>query len=249
MAFLLGKRIRGRSLQQPLGDVELPPPIDPAIIDWIVFEYRSGCATPEMRTQLYEGHLRLAIMIAGQYAAQAPRKAADLVQEACLGIGIALNEAPEKLYDNNFTPFCAMKIHSRCSRFLNTDRVTGVPQTTFSKAKREDKAIEPVRVVSLTITTRFDKTITAEVDEERVPKGCSRPRRRHALAVKTHARMCDLKEMIAQSVKTEAEGKVITLRSQGYNDREIASILGVSNTQVNNLRSKVEARFTRMEQE
>jgi len=274
--FLLGKKIRGRSIQSPFGGV-LPAKLEDQVQDDLVIKLRARTITPLEKDKLYFSHVRLAIYIVGKYAVSVPSKTSDLIGEAMLAIGESIEEAPDKLTDNGFTPFCTARIHSSLSRFISKDRVTGIPKSTYY-ARRDEattckhcgnppdheahkpgghgfepirEAPSPVRVISL---TRLENTMSygrnSSVKVEESEDGMNkriRIRSTRRLEVRQNVKLTNLKEMIAQSIKTTEEEKIVELRTQGYKDVEIADILGISKSQVGLLRARVSQRFEQLE--
>lgn len=138
----MGKKIKPRYISKPFGaSKELPEPLPEPELIQLTIQLRAGTISKSDRDKIYNGHIRLAIYIAGQYATLHSRKIPDLVGEALLAIGTAIKKAPEKLQDDSFTPFCAVQIHSAVSVFLRNDHVVNVPQETFRKSKIDAKII------------------------------------------------------------------------------------------------------------
>ncbi len=100
---------KGKSVRNPFG-IELPYQLSTADLDYLVRHLRAGLITKEEKHELYISHVRLAIRIAGSYAWLAPHLISDLIQAAMLAIAEAVASAPERLHDNNITPFITTRI-------------------------------------------------------------------------------------------------------------------------------------------
>lgn len=104
-------------------DKTLPKKIDEARLLQLVTLVRAGMETFADREELARGHLRLALKIAGQYAAHFQRDADDYVCEAMFGIAYAIDKAKEKLYSDNITGWIIINIHRFIMDFRRTNYV------------------------------------------------------------------------------------------------------------------------------
>lgn len=241
--FLLGQRVRGRSIQNPLGEgVLIPNQLEPKILEQLVERLRNKMASLGDKRQIYEGHMRLAISIAARYANKTHiQRSSDLVSESLLTIGIlidSIEKGDKTLTDNNFTPWCAVKIHSALSNFIDRDRIIRVPHTTFLKKRDE---LPNVKVISIPIE---DSSLEEQDDYNRKRRGS---RRLRSIEVRNHVKMIEIRELITKSVRTDEENTVIKLRTQGLNDIEIAKRLGMSKSKVSVLRGRVITRFQKLD--
>ncbi len=243
--FLLGKKIKAKSIKDPLGNVAIPQKLPEKILEDLIIKLREGVATDREKQTIYEGHIRLAINIAGRYAHQVPHKTQDLVSEAMLAVGIAIrNVASGKkiLLDSNFTPYCVAKIHSMVSAFVDNDRVVRMPQTTYSKAKRNGAELEPLKTTQRPVDA-------GEYNDEFHSKRRCRVNHRYRCQTQSNTNLSLINDMITRSVTTASEKKVIDLKRQEYTDKEVAQLLGKSVCWVGIHRRRVEERFVKLEKE
>ena len=94
-------------------DITIPASITQDRSREIAQKLRVKNATREERDELFLGHLALAAGITGKYVKVCGMVGDELFSEATLAIAMAIEEAPSKLVDDNFTWFCTAKIHSR----------------------------------------------------------------------------------------------------------------------------------------
>jgi len=242
--FLLRKKVKAWSIQNPFG--ELSEKIEESELEQLITRLRLGIESKEDREKLYKGHMRLAMNIVAKYAKQAPNKIDDLISEAMLAISISIQEARTKLKDNNFTPYCIAKVHSLVYAFITSDHVAKVPISTITHKARIGEPIAPIKVESLTFY--FDQERSKELDpEEMVPKRNTTRRRSKSLETGNGEQLVIIKEMIAKSQKTVLDRRVIHLRFKGHTDKEIAEILGLSVSRVNQIKAGVLERYEEFE--
>jgi hypothetical protein len=164
-------------------------------------------------------YLRLSVCIAGQYATLAPEKRLDLASEGFVGIVTACHEVMQGgLHDNNLTAFVSSRIHAAIGKFIKDDHVVRIPHTTLRR-KGEDAQLH------------------------RQGPGAMY----HACYQQPPTTMLEIREMLKLAITTPIEEQIIRLRSQSYNDREIALQLGKSIAYVAKIRAAVEARYEELE--
>lgn len=211
--FLLGKKIKGISITHPLA-TDLPPQMsDERKLELITKLLTGDLSAVE---ELVRGHLRLAIHIAGQYAAYTKNKAHDLVSEAILAIIIACHAIAdgEVTDDTNYPGYIIVQIHSRLSRYLEKDHLIPVPRATVRLKKSQGEVLKaPTREHS-----EFDKEYS-------------------------HLTTFEIKDVLDTVIRNDLERQIIDLRSQSMVDREIADVLKISVSKIAAIRAAVEERF------
>jgi DNA-directed RNA polymerase specialized sigma subunit len=165
--------------------------------------------------EIIEGHIKLAITIAGRYIRICPRKSEELVSESMFGLMYAVKKAQEKMIDDNVTSWIASCCHRFAQRFLISDNVIRVPPTSAK------------RCGIIVIVTRLTVDVTTA----------------------STGPLCDFMDMIESCAKTDFDRKILDLRIQGYNDKEIGESLGVSQQHVSKMRDKMRSRFDAISRE
>jgi len=127
-------RVKGRSTRirilVPKG-VSLDIPDDEKILE-LISQIRAG--NEEAERQMFHGHLRLAIFIAGQYAMRVPTFTDDLAQEAMMALMMAIKDIPQKLKDDRFiTSFLTQKVHGKLYTFLRKQLKKLIYDTTITE--------------------------------------------------------------------------------------------------------------------
>ena len=89
------------SIKKALGGIKIPKKIDKTRLEELVKRLRAGDRS--VSNEIIEGHIRLAIRIVGLYAWYGHRIIDELIGESLYGLTQAVNNAPEKLYDDNIT--------------------------------------------------------------------------------------------------------------------------------------------------
>ncbi len=135
--FLIGKGYNPRSIHFYRKD--LPPEIAPERLTELVPRLKESDAS--VYEEVINGHLRLAIYVAGLYANFGAKKSNDLVGESFLALVKSCHDAKEKLKDDNFTRYAAYKMHAACGRFIMSDRLVRVPITIRYRLGLKDRKI------------------------------------------------------------------------------------------------------------
>lgn len=248
MPFLSKRKIKGKSIKHPFGEMDLPREIPESELTSMIQLLKKGILGKEGRDKLWKGHIRLAISIAGKYSAvREDKEQHELVAIAVATIGDAINAAPLSLKDDNFTPFCVTKIHGALSRYLNDDHVVRVPAETIRRKILEGKPLQLPKTVFDDASTSNQAKFVAEA-EERDEFVARRYRTRKRIRIRER-RLPEIKEMIEESIANPLEGKVISLREQGYTSTEISELLKLDKSEITRIRQRVEKRYTKLENE
>lgn len=173
---------------------------------------------------IIRSHTKLAIYIAGQYVKASHNRGLsdELVSAALLGLTEGCNRILKGDYNllNHVTPFLAMCAHSECSKVVGCQDLIPVPVKSNWRAG----GTLNVRIEALSDT---GKRVS-----DNMGANC-RP-------VDTNIEMID---MIMSCAKTEFEEKLLKHRIEGRSDKQIAELLGVSRSYVQDVRSLLERRY------
>lgn len=212
------KTVRGVSINHPLGkDDGIPQKVDDDRLTELVQRLRAG--DESVHEEIIRGHIRLAINVASRYARFSPAKGEEIASEALYGVTYAVKKARAKLVDDNITAWIVSCCHRFAYRFLCRESM--VPRITIWKRKQRGLTTEVKGVVPL-------------------------PPSNH-LPAKYQQTSMEVMELITMSAESDLDREIIDLRSQGYNDREIAEKLRVSNSYVARKRAEIRERFEELE--
>jgi len=107
--MLMGKHAPSKSYRHPLfGSVTRLP--EPELTE-IVALYRTT-GDIKLAHKIAVSHIPLALAIVGQYLSRCPTHGDELVSVALQRMVQAINHAPQRLYDNNITPYLRGHLHS-----------------------------------------------------------------------------------------------------------------------------------------
>lgn len=96
--------------------------LDEKTLEEIVKKLREGKATFEDKECLYNSHVKLAIAIAKDYKYKVPQKIReDIYSEALLALSKAIDEAPKKLVNDDFTKFSKYRIMTIIRNFIRQE--------------------------------------------------------------------------------------------------------------------------------
>lgn len=157
--FLLGKKARPISIRYPFGK-NAPPSITDERLKELLIKLKDG--DKSVINEIVDGHMKLAVFVAGCYAALEPKKSKDLVSEAVLALVQACHNV-HKMNNDNFGRFVTFKIHEACGRYISQDRL--IPLTIYARyeAGQTDKKIVPNKEVTSKVMSPLNKMI---LDEE-----------------------------------------------------------------------------------
>ena len=213
--FLLGRKIKGISIKTALAMKD--EPLDDAHLGDLVVKLRSGDLS--VVSTITEEFTRIAISIAGKYAALAPEKAQDLLSEAMLSIVRSCNKIAESGKDyENVCGYITTCIHGAIADYMRKDHLIPV---TYRPTDRE---IEQPKVI-------FDSKRLARrpgVD----PYG-----------------LIEIQELLGLCVEDEFERDLIELRSLDIVDPEIAQILGTNVSKISEVRNAIKTKFQQLERD
>lgn len=163
--------------------------------------------------------MRLAISIACQYAVTKPNHADDFVAIANLTVVEAVNEVKSLGPDENLVGFVVAKVHDKISRAWSATEIINVPKATYYVKKKQDGEYQCPKRVKIRDYPKDPGSIL------------------------------EIREILGLSIFNESERRVISMREDLYNDREIAEALGISISMVGVHKNRVAARFEQMEHE
>lgn len=88
----------------------------------LIIKLRAGQATEQDKLEIYKAYCRLATTIATDYKYKVPLKLRDdIFSEAQYALIKAIDEAPNKMYDNNFVKFLRARIKTIIRNFIRKE--------------------------------------------------------------------------------------------------------------------------------
>lgn len=185
---------------------------------------KGGELSQAQRSEIAQGFIRLALKIAASYGTH---KEDDFASAGLFGIVKALEMATEKvnLYQANEPDVCPgvhlgrwilSCIHKMINKFRTCDHLVLVPPRTIYKEKTKGNDL------------RFQWHDMPGHKVHRDPK------------------TLEVNELLARASKDGHDEEIINLRSQGYNDREIADMMNVSKSYVHKKRSLIQERYNQL---
>ena len=105
--------------------------LDEEVLENLIIKLRLGQATKQDKECIYNSHAKLAIAIAKDYKYKVPQKIReDIYGEALYALSKAIDEAPKKLINNNFTKFCKYRILTLIRNFIRKELKQGIIKST-----------------------------------------------------------------------------------------------------------------------
>jgi DNA-directed RNA polymerase specialized sigma subunit len=229
------KFLKTARLQHRLGsDPSIPRGIEPSRLEYLVVRLRSCEATTEERHELAVGHIRLGLAIAASYNVKCRREGGDkqtrgedLASVAMFAITLAIDRAPEKLKDNNITGYIISTMKGLMFRFIVKDKVVRYTEHAHVLARRAGKKLPKIEAEEL------------NDENPKVRRGI----RRAPFSAPPDNRLRAIRERLSLCVDDERDERISEMRLQGYNDREIGEVLGISAQSVSKRREAMAARF------
>lgn len=182
----------------------------------LAVKVKDGSISAEEKEELTGGFVKLAWHIARNLGNCNHDKTQDYFSCGLFGIAYAIKHAEQRLEDQNIAAWIIYQIKAHIQRFRRTDHTVPVPPSTYSKAKREGRPLPVAPAVHAL--------------------GQSEP-------CSTIPNVYELREMIYLCARDDEDREIIRLRSQGYNDVEIAQQTSIPKTRVNDKRHAIERRF------
>lgn len=218
-----GKRIntKGYSVPNPFR-IELPGKIEPEALDWLVSCFRFGMATKEEIDEIFMGHVRLGLAIAGEYGWLAKHLINDLASVAMVGIAEAMNNAPTALVDNNITPFITTRIRGEIHDYIQGQHLIG-SRTLRRRLVENPTWVQPYFDSLSKANDRVTGTNTGTVE------------------ILEYINYCV--DLDLNLRRREYKRAVLQLRAAGYDNTEIAAILEISPSFVQSMVSTVRDEF------
>ena len=182
------------------------------------------------REELINGHLRLIMKLASIYSNWQPHKAKDILSVALVALIEAVDSRSE-VKDGNLGAWISSKVQFAIRDYLGSDHVIPIPKTSYHRHKELGLIRTPV---SLDCTV--DHSI---VDEDTITSNRIQPEARPEVSI-------ELRDILSQLPADGLESKIIILRMQGFNDREVAEQLGYTPMRICQLRNKMYDRFLQL---
>lgn len=215
-----------------------------------------------IRERLIKAHLRIVIMLAGKRSRRAhnDRNTAfdelvsvgvEALTQGVIWAGPHMEEGKlcsSKLEDNSITPYLASTIKHRMYDFQVEDRMVFMPGRTFRQKAKDGKILSKNNtnpsIIGVVSVLRFATSDNWKQDDyEDMNLG-------DEMAVAPVAPPDypekDLEEALLLAINNEQERRIIDLRLEGYKYQNIASILGLSTSWIQQIVSKVEQRFDKI---
>lgn len=143
-------------------DFKIPERLDDATIQKLCKQWRlSGCT--KSRDEIIKSHTRLALYLAGQYIKTNRRREDDLICQALLGVTQAVAWAPERMVDNNITPYIMATVKRFIRDFLEQDQLVTIERQAFKKMLESGESVQAIPY--------FRKIEEDERDEENPTSG------------------------------------------------------------------------------
>lgn len=216
----------GLSFRNPLG-TELPLELDPAYLIRLVQRLRGGDDT--VVEIIAAGHYRLAFHIVGQFAVTNKHIADDILGEAFLKLIELIRKARDKLKDDGITLWLGS--HLRRHLFTYVREQGGVITISARRCKKKPNVLATSYEDCVVIYGRGDSLVDAEWNK---------------LGIETEDTTYDITDAIKEIKLDETDRKILNLKIEGFNDREIAEKLGKSNSYVALRRSSIQQKLLRM---
>jgi len=113
-------------------DFEIPEQLDDATIQKLVAEYKETRSLV-LRDQIIESHIRLAMGVVARFVGHNRRRKDDLISAALHGLTQAVEWAPDRLKDDNITPYIWATVMRFVRDFLSKDRVVTIERRAFKE--------------------------------------------------------------------------------------------------------------------
>lgn len=198
-----------------IGSNELPQRIDEKVLEQMVQALREGDS--DQIQPIINGHIRLAVSLAARYAKREPE---SMVSAALFGLCQAVNWAPERLHDNNITPY----IISTIRRYLY-DNIKAFEVVHYPKGK-EAAIVEYCSDVNTDYIYEGDDEVSGEITK----------------VVYDDPYLVD--EVIGNLNLRKEEEQALRLKMEGMNHREIGERIGTSTRLVSYMFEKIALRAT-----
>ncbi len=212
--FLYKKRVKGKKINHQINN--LKEKIAPEQLESLVLRLRMG--DQSVINEIVEGHLRLIINIASQYAAYTGDDGLDYISEGFLAAVMILRK---KLNDNQVTGLIACAVHRRISHYIDRARhkkkhegISTTPKFFQDRGSNQDETLS----VGL-YSSQFEKAVEGDYG------------------------IHDIREVMDKVCETDQEKQIMKLREYGYTDQEIGNQVGLCNTKVYRIRQSIRRRF------
>lgn len=203
---------------------------DEQIVKWTAVYRVSRC--PNLKEKLIEGHMRLALNLAGRFMSSDLRRKDDLCQAALLGLTQAVVWAPDRLHNDNITPYIVATVISFIRKHLNKDNLIPIEKNAFRKMAEASNGVD--------FLPYFNTLNKADIDEDDgVPFVDYTP------AVEDDKDFIFMSEYFEFLHKGDERYKtILKMLLEDYNQVEIAKELGLSKQYINQcvqvLRERIE---------
>lgn len=196
----------------------------------MVEEYKKT-RCPKLKEKLIEGHIRLAISVAGYFVSISSIRKDDLIQSSLLGLTQAVEWVPDRLKDNNIAPYIVVTVKRFIRDFLNRDHLIPIEKTAYKKLCEKHGGIG-----FLPYFNTIDKADVEYDDDNFIDR---------TPAIQDDLSYLWMTEFFQYLHKgDEKYKKIINYLMEDYNQVEIAEKMGVSKQAINQsvtiIRSRVE---------
>lgn len=169
---------------------------------------------------MIEGHIRLAMSLVAEFAMRAPNRTNEMVSVALEALIDGIEMIERGAIDHhsvpNITGYLIMTVRGRISKFLTGDGVFRCDLKTYKKLKDSGKDMP---IVILDLSSRHLRIPVLPSSE------------------------MELKELFNAIAQDKKEKQVLDLRIVGYNDPQIAQMMGLTKQRVAQIRKKIGEKF------
>lgn len=121
---------------------DIPDRLTDEVLTAKVAEYRHTRSIV-LRDEIIESHIRLALTLAGRFMTRHPRRKDDLISASLLGLTQAVEWAPDRLYDNNITPYICITVIRFLRDYVQQDHVITVERRALKAGMMEGMKVIP----------------------------------------------------------------------------------------------------------
>jgi hypothetical protein len=188
---------------------------------------KGGELSHENKAEIANGFFPLVVKIANGFSRGSWSKSDDFVSAGLFGVVKSLEKASEKvkLYQENEPEECPgvhlckwiiANIKRMIHEFRVADHLVPVPARTINAAKHEG------------IDLKFDWSSVPFKQVHHDP------------------RFVEVRELLTKAVKDDHDAEIVKLRTEGYNDYEIAEMMKVSKSYIHKKRTLIQERYNQL---
>lgn len=154
----------------------------------------------------------------------------DIVSVALLELQEAVTRAATALTDNNIAPYLTVSISRAINKYISENKIITIPAET-----KRLNGLQDIKVSS--IHAKLDIKTTEDAEFSRDAK------LEQALAAPDTKGVEKIWERLFEIATNDLECEILILKSQGYTNNEVASLLGKYPSQISKIKSDLERRY------